>query len=96
MEAAQAADVDIDCTRVIYDAIEDIEKAMKGMLKPTYKEVVDGHVEIRQLFKVSSLGTIGGAYVLDGKVNRNSDIRLVRDGIVVYEGKLASLKRFQG
>ena len=95
MEAAQAADVDIRLYRVIYDAIEDIEKAMKGMLKPTYKEVVDGHVEIRQLFKVSSLGTIGGAYVLDGKVNRNSDIRLVRDGIVVYEGKLASLKRFK-
>ncbi|HOK43169.1 MAG TPA: translation initiation factor IF-2, partial [Thermoclostridium caenicola] len=63
--------------------------------KPTYKEVVDGHVEIRQLFKVSSVGTIGGAYVLDGKIARNSDIRLVRNGIVIYEGKLASLKRFK-
>jgi translation initiation factor IF-2 len=95
MEVAQAAGVDLRLYRVIYDAIEDMENAMKGMLKPTYKEVVDGHVEIRQLFKVSSLGTIGGAYVLDGKITRNSDVRLVRDGIVVYEGKLASLKRFK-
>jgi len=95
MEAAQAAGVDLRLYRVIYDAIEDIEKAMKGMLKPTYKEVVDGHVEIRQLFKVSNLGTIGGAYVLDGRIARNSDIRLVRDGIVIFEGKLASLKRFK-
>jgi len=95
MEAAQAAGVDLRLYRVIYDAIEDIQNAMKGMLKPTYKEVVDGHVEIRQLFKVSSVGTIGGAYVLDGKIARNSDIRLVRNGIVIYEGKLASLKRFK-
>lgn len=95
MEAAQAAGVDVRLYRVIYDAIEDIQNAMKGMLKPTYKEVVDGHVEIRQLFKISSVGTIGGAYVLDGKIARNSDIRLVRNGIVIYEGKLASLKRFK-
>jgi len=95
MEAAQAAGVDIRLYRVIYDAIEDIQNAMKGMLKPTYKEVVDGHVEIRQLFKISNVGTVGGAYVLDGKIARNSDIRLVRDGIVIYEGKLASLKRFK-
>lgn len=95
MEAAQAEGVDLRLYRVIYDAIEDIQNAMKGMLKPTYKEVVDGHVEIRQLFKVSSVGTIGGAYVLDGKITRNSDIRVVRDGIVILEGKLASLKRFK-
>ena len=94
-EAALTAGVDIKLYRVIYDAIEDVQKAMKGMLAPTYKEVVDGHVEIRQLFKVSNVGTIGGAYVTDGKVSRNSDIRLVRDGIVVLEGKLASLKRFK-
>jgi len=81
--------------RVIYDAIEDIEKAMKGMLNPIYKEVVNGHVEIRQLFKVSGVGTIGGAYVIDGKILRNSDVRIVRNGIVVHEGKLASLKRFK-
>jgi len=95
MDAAKNAGVDIRLYRVIYDAIDDIQNAMKGMLKPTYKEVVDGHVEIRQLFKISSVGTVGGAYVLDGKIARNSDIRLVRNGIVVYEGKLASLKRFK-
>lgn len=94
-EAAQSAGVDMRLYRVIYDAIDDIEKAMKGMLKPTYKEVVDGHVEIRQIFKVSNIGTIGGSYVLDGKITRNSDIRLVRDGIVILEGKLSSLKRFK-
>jgi translation initiation factor IF-2 len=68
---------------------------MKGMLAPTFKEVVNGHAEIRQLFKVSNVGTIGGAYVIDGKILRNSDVRVVRDGIVVLEGKLASLKRFK-
>ena len=68
---------------------------MKGMLDPTYREVVLGHIEIRQTFKVSGIGTIGGGYVTDGKVIRNSDIRLVRDGIVIHEGKLASLKRFK-
>ena len=94
-EMAQTAGVEIKLYRVIYDAIEDIQKAMKGMLAPTFKEVVDGHAEIRQLFKVSNVGTIGGCYVNDGKILRNSDIRVVRDGIVVYEGKLASLKRFK-
>lgn len=95
MELAKASGVDIRLYRIIYDAIEDMEKAMKGMLAPTYKEVVDGHAEIRQIFKVSSVGTIGGAYVTDGKIIRTSDVRVVRNGIVVYEGKLASLKRFK-
>ncbi|MBP5426971.1 MAG: translation initiation factor IF-2 [Clostridiales bacterium] len=94
-EIAQDAGVDIRLYRVIYNAIEDIQAAMKGMLDPTYKEVVIGHVEIRQIFKVSGIGTIGGAYVLDGKITRNSEVRVIRDGIVVYEGKLASLKRFK-
>jgi len=94
-ELAKSTGVDIRLYRVIYDAIEDMEKAMKGMLAPTYKEVVDGHAEIRQIFKVSSVGTIGGAYVTDGKIMRSSDVRVVRNGIVVYEGKLASLKRFK-
>jgi len=94
VEAAAAAGVDIRLYRVIYNAIEDIENAMKGMLEPTYKEVVDGHAEVRRLFKASNIGTIGGCYVIDGKIMRSSDIRVVRDGIVVYEGKLASLKRF--
>ena len=94
-DIAKNAGVDIRLYRVIYNAIEDIEAAMKGMLDPTYKEVVLGHVEIRQIFKVSGVGTIGGAYVLDGKVTRNSEVRVIRDGIVVNEGKLASLKRFK-
>ncbi len=95
IEAAEAAGVDMRLYRIIYNAIEDIEKAMKGMLAPTYREVIDGHIEIRQTFKASNVGTIGGGYVTDGKVQRSSDVRVVRNGIVVYEGKLGSLKRFK-
>jgi len=68
---------------------------MKGMLEPTFKEEVTGHAEIRQTFKVSGVGTIAGCYVTDGVINRNSQVRIVRDGIVVHEGALASLKRFK-
>lgn len=92
---AKDTGVDIRLYTVIYDAIEDVEAAMKGLLDPTYKEVITGHIEIRQIFKASGVGTIGGGYVTDGKVIRNSGIRLLRDGIVVHEGKLASLKRFK-
>ena len=95
ISAAEDAEVDVRLYRVIYDAIEDIEKAMKGMLAPTFREAVTGHIEIRTTFKVSGIGTIGGAYVLDGKVHRNSLVRVVRDGIVVHEGELGSLKRFK-
>ena len=94
-EAAENSNVDLRLYRVIYNAIEDIEAAMKGMLEPTFKEVILGHTEIRQIFKVSGVGTIAGCYVTDGKIIRNSDIRVIRDGIVVHEGKLASLKRFK-
>ena len=94
-EMAEDMGVDIRLYRVIYDAIEDMEKAMKGLLDPVFKEVVDGHAEIRQLFKVSGVGTIGGCYVTDGKIIRNSEMRLIRNGIVVLEGKLSSLKRFK-
>ena len=94
-EAAKAAEVDIRLYSIIYKAIEDVQSAMNGLLEPTYKEVVIGHIEIRQVFKVSNVGTIGGAYVTDGKVQRNSEVRVVRDGIVIHEGKLASLKRFK-
>ena len=87
--------VDVRLYRVIYNAIEDIEAAMKGMLDPEFVEKVTGHATIRQTFKVSGVGTVGGAYVLDGKIARNSGVRIVRDGIVVYEGKLTSLKRFK-
>jgi len=93
--AAENAGVDIRTYRVIYDAIEDIEAAMKGMLEPKFKEVVTGHTEVRQIFKVSGVGTIAGCYVLDGKITRNSDVRVIRDGVVIHEGKLASLKRFK-
>ncbi|NJD04623.1 MAG: translation initiation factor IF-2 [Ruminiclostridium sp.] len=94
-EAAENANVDLRLYSVIYNAIEDVQAAMKGMLEPTFKEVVLGHTEIRQIFKVSGVGTIAGCYVTDGKIIRNSDIRVIREGIVVHEGKLASLKRFK-
>ena len=93
--SAEAQGVDMRLYRVIYDAIEEIESAMKGMLEPTFKEEVTGHAEIRQTFKVSGVGTIAGCYVTDGVINRNSQVRIVRDGIVVHEGALASLKRFK-
>ena len=97
-DAASSADekgVDMRLYRVIYEAIEEIEAAMKGMLAPKYKEAVTGHAEIRQTFRVSGVGTIAGVYVTDGKIGRGSLIRIVRDGIVVYDGSLSSLKRFK-
>ena len=94
-EKAKEAGVDIRLYSVIYNAIEDVEKAMKGMLAPTFEEVVLGHVEIRELFKVSGIGTIGGSYVLDGKITRNCGVRVVRDDIVIYTGKLGSLQRMK-
>jgi len=87
--------VEIKQYSVIYDAINDIEAAMKGMLDPVYKEVVIGTAEIRQTFKVSNVGTIAGTYVLTGKVARNAGIRVIRDNIVIHDGKLVSLKRFK-
>lgn len=87
--------VDIRLYRVIYNAIEDIQAAMKGMLDPVYEEKVLGHAEVRQTFKASGVGTIAGSYVKDGKIVRNCQVRIVRDGIVVYEGELESLKRFK-
>ena len=90
---AEREGVDIRLYSIIYNAIEDISAAMKGMLAPKFREVVDGHAEIRQIFKIPSVGSIAGSYVTDGKISRNSDIRLVREGIVVFEGKIASLKR---
>ena len=94
-EAAAQAHVDMRLYRIIYDCIEEIEQAMKGMLAPTYKEVVLGHAEVRQTFKVSGVGTIAGCYVQDGKMQRNEKVRIVRDSIVIHEGDLSSLKRFK-
>ena len=93
--AAERQDVDIRLYRVIYQAIEEIEAAMKGMLDPEFKEVLLGHAEVRQTFKVSGVGTIAGSYVTDGKITRSAEVRVVRNGIVVFEGKLAGLKRFK-
>ena len=87
--------VDIRLYRVIYNAIEDITAAMKGMLDPEFVEKVIGHATIRQTFKASGIGTIGGAYVTDGKITRNAKVRVVRDGIVIHEGELAALRRFK-
>ncbi len=95
LSAAERQEVDIRLYSVIYQAIEEIEAAMKGMLDPEFKEVVTGHAEIRQTFKVSGVGTIAGCYVTDGKMMRNAGARIVRNGIVVHEGELASLKRFK-
>ena len=92
---AEGEKVDVRLYRVIYHAIEDIQAAMKGMLDPVYEEKVLGHAEVRQTFKASGVGTIAGSYVKDGKIVRNCQVRIVRDGIVVYEGELESLKRFK-
>jgi len=93
--AADQEKVDIRLHRIIYNVIEEIESAMKGMLDPEYRENVIGHAEVRNIFKVSRIGTIAGCMVLDGKMSRNAEVRLVRNGIVVYEGQLDSLKRFK-
>ena len=92
---ADAEKVDVRLYRIIYDAINDVEAAMKGLLEPVYQEKVIGHAEIRQIFKASGVGNIGGSYVTDGKITRSAQVRLVRNGIVVYEGTLNSLRRFQ-
>ena len=94
-EMAEKDGVEIKTYSVIYNAIEDVELAMKGMRDPEYKEVIIGNAEIRQTFKVSNVGTIAGCYVTDGKIARNSIVRVIRDDVVIYEGKLISLKRFK-
>lgn len=95
MDSAKRNDVDIRLYRVIYNAIEEIEAAMNGMLAPKFKEVVLGHAEVRNVFKVSGVGSIAGGYVIDGKISRNSQVRIVRDDIVIHEGVLSSLRRFK-
>ncbi len=92
---AERANVDIRYYRVIYDCIEEIETAMRGMLSKKFHEVKLGEAEVRQVFKASNIGTIAGSYVRDGKITRNAQVRILRDGIVVHEGEIASLKRFK-
>ncbi|WP_418726185.1 translation initiation factor IF-2, partial [Dysosmobacter sp.] len=94
-DGAIRQNVDMRMYRVIYDCIDEITAAMKGMLAPKYREVVLGHAEVRQTYRVSSVGTVAGCYVQDGKIVRACSVRVVRDGIVIHEGSLASLKRFK-
>ena len=94
-DIAEREGVDLRLYRVIYNAIEDVEAAMKGMLDPVFEEKILGHAEVRQTFKASGVGTIAGAYVQDGIFERNCSVRLIRDGIVMFDGPLASLKRFK-
>ncbi len=95
IDSAERMDVDIRTYRIIYECIEEIQAAMKGMLAPTFKEVLQGHIEVRQTIKVPGVGIIAGSYVQDGKVTRSSQIRVVRDGIVVMEDHITSLRRFK-
>jgi len=94
-DMAEREKIDMRMYRVIYQAIEDVENAMKGLLAPKFKEVLLGHATVRSPFKVSGVGTIAGSYVTDGKIQRNAQIRLLRDNIVIHEGKISSLKRFK-
>ena len=92
---AEQEQIDVRLYSIIYDAIEEIKDAMEGMLAPKFEEKITGTVEIREIFKISKVGTIAGCMVQEGKIYRTSDIRVIRDGIVVYTGKLGSLKRFK-
>ena len=95
IDSAERQGVDIRTHRIIYEIIEEIEAAMKGMLAPTFKEVINGHAEVRQTIRVPNVGTIAGSYVQDGKITRTSQIRIIRDGVVIAEDKISSLKRFK-
>jgi translation initiation factor IF-2 len=92
---AEKEDIQIKYYNIIYDAIDEIKAAMEGLLEPKFEEKIVGNIEIREVFKVSKVGTIAGCYVLDGKVARSNSIRIIRDGIVIHSGELDSLKRFK-
>jgi translation initiation factor IF-2 len=94
-ENAKRDGVDIRLYRIIYDAIEEITDAMKGMLAPKFREVETARVEVRQVYKITGVGNVAGAYVLEGKIGRSDEIRVVRDGIVIAEDKMSTLKRFK-
>ena len=93
--AAEREQVDVRTYRIIYEAIQDVEKAMKGLLAPVFREEVNGHAEVRSVFKVSNVGNIAGCYVTDGKIKRSSTARVLRDSVVIFEGSISSLKRFK-
>jgi translation initiation factor IF-2 len=94
-ETAEREKVDIKLYSIIYEAIEDVKNALRGMLKPVQKEVVLGSAEVRATFKIKGVGTVAGCYVLDGKMVRNANARLIRDGVIIYMGKIEGLKRFK-
>ena len=94
-DSAARSNVDMRMYRVIYDCINEIEAAMKGMLSPKFKEAIIGHAEVRETYKVSKVGTVMGCYVTDGKIQRGCQVRVLRDNIVIHEGDLASLRRFK-
>ncbi|MBQ5584656.1 MAG: translation initiation factor IF-2, partial [Ruminiclostridium sp.] len=94
-ESAARSHVDMRMYRVIYDAINEMEAAMKGMLAPKFKEVELGRAEVRNVFRITGVGMVAGCYVLDGKMQRNAQMRLLRDNIVIYDGTIASLQRFK-
>ena len=95
IDRAELLKVDVRTYRVIYECIDEVTAAMKGMLAPVYKEQVLGHAQVRQTIRVPGVGTIAGSYVQDGKITRNAQIRVVRDGVVIFEDKISSLKRFK-
>jgi len=95
LKSAEAEDVDVRLYRIIYEAIEDVKKAMVGLLDPEFKEVTYGRAEVRNTFRVPKAGVVAGSYVTDGKIPRNAQIRVVRDGVIVHEGKILSLRRFK-
>ena len=92
---AEKEQIDIRLYSIIYDAINEIKAAMEGLLDPVYKEKVIGRAEVRELFYIPKIGTISGAYVIDGNIARSSQVRLIRDNVVIYEGKISSLRRFK-
>jgi translation initiation factor IF-2 len=92
---AEQEGVDIKLYDIIYNVIADVRAAMEGLLEPMFKEVVQGRAEVRELFKVPKVGTIAGSYVTDGKITRLAGLRLLRDGVVVYDGRIGSLRRFK-
>ncbi len=94
-KAAERELVDIRLYQVIYEALDDVKAALSGLLEPTYREVILGRAQVRQIFKVSRVGTIAGCYVLEGKITRDAGVRVIHDGKVVHDGRLSSLKRFK-
>jgi translation initiation factor IF-2 len=95
VDVAQQEGVEIKLYDIIYNVIADVRAAMEGLLEPEYKEVVQGRAEVRELFKVPKIGTIAGCYVTDGKITRTNKLKLVRDSVVIFDGKILSLKRFK-